>query len=140
MIRDLVSEAELWVKDLIMPYFVVEGRRKTLPIESMPGIARLSIDNLVEDIREAKRLGIRALLLFGVTKKKDIAGSEAYNEDGIVQNAVRAIKKQVKDMIVITDVCLCGYTAHGHCGIVKSRQSSVYSLKKSLNHRPSTID
>jgi len=102
-----------------MPYVVVEGRNKKKPIRSMPGIARLSVDNLVKDVKAAKALGIKAILIFGVSKAKDLRASEAHNEDGIIQNAVRAIKKQIKDIVVITDVCLCGYTSRGHCGIVK---------------------
>ena len=118
-IRGLVSETELLAKDLIMPYFVIEGKNKKEPIKTMPGVYRLSIDNLIEDVIEAKKLGIKAILLCGVSKKKDSKGSEAYSRTGIVQRAVKAIRKDVKDIIVITDVCLCSYTSHGHCGIIK---------------------
>lgn len=118
-IRDLVSETQLLAGDLIMPYFVIEGKGKREKIKAMPGIARLSVDNLLKDIKEAKTLGIKAVLLFGICNKKDEEGSEAYNNDGIIQKAVRAIKKNVKDIGIITDVCLCGYTSHGHCGIVR---------------------
>jgi porphobilinogen synthase len=118
-IRDLFSETKISASDLVMPYFVIEGNNKNEPIKSMQGIFRLSIDNLVKDIKEAKSLGIKAALLFGVCDKKDKFGKEAYSETGIVQKAVRSIKSNIKDFLVITDVCLCEYTSHGHCGIVK---------------------
>lgn len=120
-IRDLFSETKISAGDLIMPYFVIEGNNKNEPIKSMPGISRLSIDNLVKDIKEAKSLGIKTALLFGVCDKKDRLGKEAYSGTGIVQKAVRAIKSNIKDFSVITDVCLCGYTSHGHCGIIKGQ-------------------
>lgn len=118
-IRDLVSQTELSAEDLIMPYFVIEGSNKTEAIKSMPGVYRLSIDNLLQDIRETRTLGIKAVLIFGVYNKKDELGSGAYGKDGIVQRALRAIKKNIKDIVLVTDVCLCGYTSHGHCGIVR---------------------
>lgn len=118
-IRDLFSETKISASDLVMPYFAIEGKNKNKPIKSMPGISRLSIDNLVKDIKEAMGLGIKSVLLFGVCDKKDEFGTEAYSETGIVQKAVRAVKKNIKDVAVITDVCLCGYTSHGHCGIIE---------------------
>ncbi len=124
-IRDLFSETKISANDLVMPYFVIEGNDKNEPIKSMPGISRLSIDNLVKDIKEAKSLGIQAALLFGVCNKKDKFGREAYSETGIVQKAIRAIKSNVKDFLVITDVCLCGYTLNGHCGIIKGQRHIV---------------
>ena len=117
--RELYSETKLAASDLVMPYFVVEGKNKDEPIRSMPGIALLSADNLVKDAKEARKSGVKAILLFGVSKTKDLEASEAHNEDGVVQNAVRAIKRRVGDIVVITDVCLCGYTTHGHCGIAE---------------------
>lgn len=103
----------------------------------MPGIFRLSIDNLIMDIAQIK--GLHAVLLFGVSDKKDEIGSQSYDRQGVVQKAIREIKKEFKNLIVITDVCLCGYTSHGHCGVLKySPQSIVHSLRK--NHRPWTID
>lgn len=107
-------------KDIILPYFVVNGSGKEEPIKSMPGVNRLSVDNLVKDIELAKQAGIRSVLLFGIPRLKNNEGSEAYNKTGTVQNAVRAIKKTFSDLTVITDVCLCGYTSHGHCGIIKT--------------------
>lgn len=121
IIRDLVAETRISAEDLVMPYFVIEGKMGCVPIKSMPGINRLSIDNLIKDIKELKYLGIKAVLLFGIPRKKDEEGSEAYRKGGIVQKAIKAIKKDIEDIIVITDVCLCGYTSHGHCGIVKTQ-------------------
>ena len=118
-IRDWVSETQLHPKDIILPYFIVEGKGVKEPIKSMPGVYHLSIDNLIKNIDEIRKMGIQAILLFGIPKFKDNLGSQAYKKDGIVQRAIKAIKKEFKDLIVITDVCLCGYTSHGHCGIVK---------------------
>ena len=137
-IRDLFSETKISASDLVMPYFVIEGNNKNEPIKSMPGISRLSINNLVKDIKEAKSLGIKAALLFGVCDKKDKFGKEAYSETGIVQKAVRAIKSNIKDFLVITDVCLCGYTSHGHCGILK-KVDSLSFMVYSKSHKLSTI-
>ncbi|MDO8603726.1 MAG: porphobilinogen synthase [Candidatus Omnitrophota bacterium] len=130
-IRDLSSETRISAGDLVMPYFVIEGKHKVKPIKSMPGISRLSIDNLVRDIKEAGRSGVRSVLLFGVCDKKDKFGLEAYSETGIVQRAVAAVKKNIKDITVITDVCLCGYTSHGHCGILKA-QGDIIDNDKTL--------
>lgn len=142
-IRDLVAQTQLQVKDLIMPYFVIEGKDKKEFIESLPGIYRLSIDNLIEDIKETKALGIKAVLLFGICRKKDRLGTEAYRKDGIVQRAIKVVKKNIKDIIVITDVCLCGYTSHGHCGILKivdGLSFMVDSKQKKASHKLSTIN
>lgn len=117
--RDLVAETKLAAGDLIMPYFVIEGKNKKEKISSLPGIYRLSVDNLIRDIEQIKVLGINTVLIFGVSKKKDLSARSAYEKDGIVQKAVSEIKKTIKDITVITDVCLCGNTTHGHCGIVK---------------------
>ncbi len=120
-IRDWVSQTELHPQDIILPYFVVEGKGVKEPIGSMPGVYHLSVDNLIKDIRQTRRMGIKAILLFGIPKFKDDLGSSACEKNGIVQKAVIAIKKRFKDLIVITDVCLCGYTSHGHCGIIKEK-------------------
>ncbi|MCM8792504.1 MAG: porphobilinogen synthase, partial [Candidatus Omnitrophica bacterium] len=122
LIRDLVSQVQVSVNDLIMPYFVIEGKNKKEEIKSMPGIFRLSIDNLIKDVKEVKNLGIKAVLLFGIPDKKDSRGTYAYAENGIVQRTIRSIRKEVKDIVVITDVCLCGYTSHGHCGILANSE------------------
>ena len=130
-LRKLFSETKLCVSDFVMPYFVVEGKDVKQPINSMPGISRFSVDNLLKEVNEIYKNGIVAILLFGVPQKKDEVGSEAYSENGIVQKAIRAIKNKLPEIIVITDVCLCSYTSHGHCGIVKeSPQSTVHSLQK----------
>lgn len=122
VIRDLASETKLSSKDLVLPYFVTEGKGMNEEIRSMPGVYRLSIDNLLKDIPRARESGVESVLLFGIPRKKDELGSEAYKGDGVIQNAVRAIKKNFKNLTVITDVCLCGYTSDGHCGIVKARE------------------
>ncbi len=119
-IRDMVRETSLDVKDLIYPYFVVEGENVKEEIEAMPKVFHFSIDKLVEDVKETYELGIPAILLFGIPSSKDEVGSQAYASSGIVQRAVRAIKEAIPSMIVITDVCLCEYTSHGHCGVVES--------------------
>ncbi|MDP3732222.1 MAG: porphobilinogen synthase [Candidatus Omnitrophota bacterium] len=118
-IRNLFGQTQVSAKNMVMPYFVIEGKNKREPVKSMPGIYRLSSDNLIRDIREIKDLGINAILLFGIAQKKGALGTESYSKTGIAQKAIKEIRKQIKDIIIITDVCLCGYTDHGHCGIVK---------------------
>jgi porphobilinogen synthase len=118
-LRRLVRETRLAVDDLIYPLFVVPGRSVRTPVPSMPGVFQLSVDELVKEGVETKALGIPAILLFGIPEAKDEAGSGAYAPDGIVQRAVREVKEKVGDLLVITDVCLCEYTSHGHCGLLK---------------------
>lgn len=119
ILRDLAAEARPDSRKLIMPYFVMEGEGIREPITSMPGIDRVTIDNLVRDVEADIKLGVRSVLLFGIPDVKDAVGSGAYSDNGIVQKAVRKIKKEFGDRIVIiTDVCLCEFTDHGHCGIV----------------------
>ena len=115
----MVRETTLSVDDLIEPLFVCEGKGVRQEISAMPGICRLSIDNLVKEVQESRSLGIPAVILFGIPDKKDTAGTEAYNPDGIVQRAIREIKSAVPEILVITDVCIDEYTDHGHCGVVK---------------------
>ena len=115
----MVRETQLSVDDLIDPLFVCEGQGVRQEISSMPGVHRCSIDRLLDEVKEGQDLGIPAVILFGIPDKKDAVGSEAYNPDGIVQRAVRAIKKEVPDTVVITDVCIDEYTDHGHCGLVE---------------------
>ena len=117
VLRELVRETTLTPADLVYPMFVQLGEERT-PVEAMPGIDRMSISNAVEEAGEAHALGIPAVLLFGVPAEKDEQGSGAYDDEGVVQLAVRAIKEAHPDLLVITDVCLCAYTSHGHCGIV----------------------
>ena len=119
LVRDMVRETYLHKNDLIYPLFAVPGSGVKNEVRSMPNVYQMSIDVLVEECKEVAALGIPAVLLFGIPEHKDEVGSEAYAKHGIVQEAVRAIKKEVKDLVVITDVCMCEYTSHGHCGIVK---------------------
>jgi len=119
LLRSLVRETRLDLDDLVYPAFAVHGRGVREEIPSMPGQFRLSVDELVKEVKDVAGMGIPALLLFGVPDSKDPRGSEAYAEDGIVQRSVRAVKDTVPDLLVITDVCLCQYTSHGHCGVVE---------------------
>jgi porphobilinogen synthase len=124
-LRGLVRETELSPAHLIQPAFVVAGEGVREEVPSMPGIERFSINNLVEEAGEIAAAGIGALLLFGVPAVKDEAGSGAYDPEGIVQMAVRALKEAHPDLIVMTDVCLCGYTSHGHCGLIRDGGTEV---------------
>src|SRR5215207_1969436 len=117
VLRDLVRETRLSPADLVYPMFVQLGEGHT-PIEAMPGIERMSISTAVEEAGEVHGLGIPAVLLFGVPAAKDEQGSGAYDDEGVVQLAVRALKEAHPELVVITDVCLCAYTSHGHCGVV----------------------
>ncbi len=118
-LRRMIRETTLTVNDLILPLFVIGGRNVKTPIQSMPGHFQLSIDNLLNTAKEAHELGIPAIVLFGVPDKKDSLGTQAYAGDGIVQKATRAVKDKFPELVVITDVCLCQYTDHGHCGVVE---------------------
>jgi len=120
--RRLVRETKLSVDDLVYPLFAVPGKSVKKPINSMPGQFQLSVDYIAREARDAFELGIPALLLFGIPSKKDEQGTGAFAKDGIVQQAVKRIKNEVPDMLVITDVCLCEYTSHGHCGILEKGQ------------------
>jgi porphobilinogen synthase len=116
--RRLIRETRLTIDNLIQPLFVVPGVRVTKPVTSMPGVAQLSVDRAVDECKAIRDLGIPAVILFGIPDKKDAAGSGAYAESGIVQQALHAIKESVPGLLLITDVCLCEYTDHGHCGVV----------------------
>lgn len=118
-LRRMVRETRLSVDDLVLPLFVVPGKGICRPVPSMPGVSQNSVDEVVAECREARSLGIPAVILFGVPEKKDPLGSEAYAPDGIIPRAVREIREKVQGLTVITDVCLCEYTDHGHCGVVK---------------------
>ncbi|HMZ54369.1 MAG TPA: porphobilinogen synthase [Nitrospira sp.] len=118
-LRRMVRETSLTPNDFIYPVFVTEGQGRNEPIASMPGQSRLSIDLLIKEAHEVKALGIPAVILFGIPDQKDERGSSGFDPDGIVQRAIRALKEQVPDLVVITDVCIDEYTSHGHCGIVK---------------------
>jgi porphobilinogen synthase len=117
VLRELVRETRLTPADLVMPMFVQLGEGRT-PVEAMPGVDRVAISHAVEEAGEAQALGIPAVLLFGVPAEKDEQGSGAYDDEGVVQLAVRAIKDAHPELVVMTDVCLCSYTSHGHCGVV----------------------
>ena len=119
IVRSMVRETSLSANDFIYPFFVVPGSGVRNPIGSMPGVFQLSVDELVKDAAEVKDLGIPAVLLFGIPETKDEVGSGAYAQDGIVQQAVQKLKEKVKDLLVVTDVCMCEYTSHGHCGEIK---------------------
>lgn len=119
-LRDLMRETSLRPADFVYPVFVTPGRNLRVPIEPMPGQAQVSVDNLVKEGKEAAALGIRALLLFGLPSGKDALGTGAYAPDGVVQQAVAALKSAVPDLAVMTDVCLCEYTDHGHCGTLRA--------------------
>jgi len=116
LLRSMVRETSLRIDDFVYPLFAVHGRGVREPISSMPGQYRLSIDELLKECKDAASMGIPAVLLFGLPRDKDPRGTEAYAEDGIIQQAVRAVKDTIPDLLVITDVCLCEYTDHGHCG------------------------
>jgi porphobilinogen synthase len=117
-LRRMIQETKLSSDDLILPLFAVEGKSVKKPIESMPGHFQLSCDNIVKTVKQAHDAGILAVILFGIPSKKDPLGTRAYATDGIVQKAIKAIKEKVPEITVITDVCLCGYTDHGHCGVI----------------------
>ena len=119
-LRALVRETALGPNHLIYPLFVGAGKDSARPVESMPGVAQLSVDRAVKECEEAAALGIPAVILFGIPDTKDAVGSEAYSDGGWVQEAIRAIKGRVPELLVVTDVCLCEYTDHGHCGVIKN--------------------
>ena len=118
-LRRMVRETSLTPNDFIYPVFVTEGQGRREPIASMPGQSRVSIDLLIKEAEEVKALGIPAMILFGIPDQKDERGSSGFDPDGIVQRAIRAVKAQVPDLVLITDVCVDEYTSHGHCGIVR---------------------
>ncbi len=144
-LRTLVRETRLEVGDLVYPLFVVEGKGLKQEIASMPGIFRHSVDRLPQEVEGVARLGIPAVILFGIPARKDEAGSAAYHPEGVVQRAIRTIKKSVPELIVITDVCLCEYTSHGHCGIVvdgyvDNDQTLPLLAKTALSHAQAGAD
>lgn len=118
IIRKMVRETELSINDFIYPLFISFGEGKKVPVESMPGVFQFSLDKLKDEIVEIKAHEIPAVLLFGIPETKDSIGSSGYSDDGVVQNAIRLIKDTCPELMVITDVCLCEYTDHGHCGVI----------------------
>jgi porphobilinogen synthase len=131
-LRGLVRETRITPDAMIYPIFVGPGKGVRKEISSMPGQFNLSVDRAVEVAREAEKLGVGGLLLFGLPLHKDETGSDASDETGIVQNALRAIRQSVKDLVLITDVCLCEYTSHGHCGVIRHREVDNDSTVKIL--------
>jgi porphobilinogen synthase len=119
-LREMVRETRLAPSQLIYPLFAVHGRGVRKPVSSMPGVFQLSVENLAEEARAAADLGVRAVLLFGIPAAKDAAGTESHAKDGIIPRAIRAVKDACPDLVVVTDVCLCEYTDHGHCGILNT--------------------
>ena len=119
-LRDLVRETTLEPSDFVYPVFVVPGDGVRNPISSMPGVEQLSVDRLAGEARELAALGVKAVLLFGIPSAKDPHGSESFAEDGVVQQAIRALKDASPELVVVTDVCMCEYTDHGHCGLLDS--------------------
>ncbi|QDU39106.1 Delta-aminolevulinic acid dehydratase [Maioricimonas rarisocia] len=123
-VRDLVRETRLSPHDFVLPLFIRHGQNERIPIGSMPGNFQLTVDHLAAEAREIAGLGIPAVILFGIPEHKDAVGSDAYSEQGIVQQGVDAIKQAAPDLLVMTDVCFCEFTDHGHCGIVNDRHGS----------------
>lgn len=144
-LRSMVRETELSKNDFIYPLFVVPGKNVKKEVSSMPNVYQMSVDHIVCECAEVKSLGIPAVILFGIPEHKDEVGSEGYKKDGIVQQAIQAIKKEVPEIFVITDVCLCEYTSHGHCGIVQGKEivndESIELLaKEALSHAQAGAD
>jgi len=144
-VRDLVRETVLTKNDLIYPLFVVPGNKIKNEVRSMPGVYQMSVDIVVEECKEVERLGIPAVILFGIPDHKDEVGSGAYDPNGIIQKAVRAIKKETKKLLVITDVCLCEYTSHGHCGVLQGEkilndETVELLVKESVSHAEAGAD
>jgi len=144
-IRAMVRETNLAATNFIYPLFIGPGKGKVQPVSSMPGVAQLSVDRAVDECIEASDLGISAVILFGLPERKDALGSEAYDDEGVVQQAIRVIKEKLPQLLVITDVCLCEYTDHGHCGVIKDgdvdNDSTLELLvKESLSHARAGAD
>ena len=144
-LRSMVRETELATNDFIYPLFVVAGTKIKKEISSMPGVYQMSVDVIVRECIEVYSLGIPAVILFGIPEHKDEIGSEGYMENGVVQQAVRAIKKEVPELCIITDVCMCEYTSHGHCGIVRGNEivndeSVELLMKEALSHAVAGCD
>jgi porphobilinogen synthase len=145
LLRDLVAETVIDRRKLIMPHFILQGKNLREPITSMPGINRVSIEHALKDIEADHKAGIDKILLFGIPEKKDEEGSGAYDRNGVVQRALREIKKHLPGVLVITDVCLCEYTSHGHCGMVDGGKilndpSLEFLARTALSHAESGAD
>ncbi|MGI6679032.1 MAG: porphobilinogen synthase [Dehalobacterium sp.] len=144
-LRSMVRENHLSLDDLIYPLFAIYGENVKNPVPSMPGVYQMSVDNLVKECGEILQLGVKVVLLFGIPEHKDEVGSGAYDPDGIVQQAIKAIKKAYPELYIITDVCLCEYTSHGHCGMIQEDKilndpSLQYLAKTALSHAVAGAD
>ena len=145
-IRDLVLETKLSPDDFVQPYFTVHGKSVRNPIGSLPGQFQLSIDELIKDAKEAYSLGIKAVILFGIPKSKDSVGSETWNDDGIIQNAAKTLKDSIPELLIISDVCFCEYTDHGHCGVITENgeldnDATLLNLQKQVvSHAKAGVD
>ncbi len=144
-IRRMVRECILTVNDLIFPMFVIHGKGIKEEIDALPGNYHLSVDRLIEEAKDVRDLGIPAVILFGLPDKKDNMAREAYAPNGIVQQAIKAFKAKVPEIIIMSDVCLCEYTPHGHCGVIKDgylqNDASLELLKKvTLSHAEAGVD
>ncbi|MCH8289075.1 MAG: porphobilinogen synthase [Candidatus Marinimicrobia bacterium] len=145
-IRDLVRETKLSPEDFIQPYFVVHGKSVRNPISSLPGQFQFSIDELIKDAKETFSLGIKAVILFGIPNSKDSVGSETWNDNGIIQIATKALKDAIPHLLVISDVCFCEYTDHGHCGVVTKsgeldNDATLLNLQKQvISHAKAGVD
>ncbi len=145
VLRDMFRETSLSKKDFIYPLFIVEGAGIKREISSMPGQFQMSLDNVLRECEELQTIGISSILLFGIPEMKDEVGSGAYDENGIIQKTLRAIKKDFSEMMVITDVCLCEYTSHGHCGVVENEyvqndKTLELLAKEALSHAQNGAD
>ncbi|MDD2402434.1 MAG: porphobilinogen synthase [Clostridia bacterium] len=145
VLRNMVREVEFSTNDLIYPMFVTHGKGIKNPVESLPGIYQFSIDTLLFELENVVNAGIPSIILFGIPEKKDSLGSEAYADDGIIQQAITRIKKEYPDLIVVSDVCLCEYTDHGHCGVVKNGKilndiTLDFLVQVSLSHARAGVD
>lgn len=144
-LRNLIAETDISARELIYPMFVMPGKGVREEVVSMPGIYKQSVDNIVKEALEAGKLGVNSILLFGIPEKKDETGSEGYDPDGIVQKAVRELKKKARGMVVVTDVCMCEYTSHGHCGIIRdgevdNDETLEYLSRMALSHAEAGAD
>ena len=145
-IRDLVRETKLSPDDFVQPYFIVEGDSVRNPIDSLPGQFQLSIDELIKDAEETFSLGIKAVILFGIPKDKDSIGSETWDDNGIIQRAAKALKTSIPELLVISDVCFCEYTDHGHCGVITENgeldnDATLLNLQKQVvSHAKAGVD
>ncbi|NGZ60743.1 MAG: porphobilinogen synthase [Nitrospira sp. LK265] len=144
-LRDLIAETDISAGELVYPMFVMPGKGEREEVASMPGIYKQSVDNIVKEALDAGKLGVNSILLFGIPEKKDETGSEGYDPNGVIQKAVRELKKKAKGLLVITDVCMCEYTSHGHCGIIRdgevdNDETLEYLSRMALSHAEAGAD